>query len=58
MNESNEFSEEILMLSGEVEILNDELEILKEQLELEKAKNQKLLWILGLTNSTSLMEKK
>ena len=55
--EENEYSEEIIMMGQEIEMLNHELEVLREQLELEKAKNQKLLWIIGLTNSNGLIEK-
>ena len=56
-NEENDITEEVIMMGQEIEMLNDELDVLREKLELEQAKNEKLLWILGLTNSTALMDK-
>ena len=42
---------------NEVEKLKKEIEELKQELYYEKQKNQKLMWLVGLTNANGLMEK-
>lgn len=43
--------------SLEIEQLKKQIEELKQKLYLEQQKNQKLLWLIGLTNSNGLMDK-
>ena len=44
-------------LNNSLEELRKGIEDLKQQLYLEKQKNQKLMWLIGLTNSNGLIEK-
>ena len=44
-------------MNNEIEKLKKEIEELKKQLYIEKQKNQKLMWLIGLTNANGLMEK-
>lgn len=45
-------------MNNEIEQLKKEIEELKQKLYLEQQKNQKLMWLVGLTNANGLMEKK
>jgi AmiR/NasT family two-component response regulator len=44
--------------NNEIEKLKKEIEELKKQLYIEKQKNQKLMWLIGLTNANGLMMEK
>jgi hypothetical protein len=44
-------------MNNEIEKLKKEIEELKKQLYIEKQKNQKLMWLIGLTNANGLKKK-